>query len=365
MRVLATFLGAVGIGLLAGCAGNGVSPSALATAPQYSSAGVIAALEAPDASTSGLYVSQFNSPSILAYKSNNKKNGAPICTIPGVLYLNGVAVNGKGNVIDPDGGSRSIIIFKGPGMCGAQAASASDSFGQPIDAASNDALTGKIAVANMMDNGSKPGSVSVCTMKGGCKTNLTNSSIGEMVGVAMDLKGNCWASAYSPQFTPKLVYFAKCKGAGVVATGYQNTSPGGLDIDSAGHLVAIDTSANNIGALMIYSGCNPACTLVGGPFALHGETFWGHLDQKLTQFATANYVAGEIDVYKYSTTALTFSVQLQQRSYAQRIGEGRRFQPALQRVAIISSLGGRRFFELMQQRFPFGNALSVACFEFG
>ncbi|HEY1681590.1 MAG TPA: hypothetical protein VGF98_08150 [Candidatus Tumulicola sp.] len=306
MRLLATFLSAVAIGFLAGCAGNGVSPSAPATAPQYSSAGIIAALEAPDAMKSGLYVSQFNSTSILAYKSNNKKNEPPACSIPGVLYLNGVAVDGKGNVIDPDGGSRSIIIFKGPGMCGARAASTSDPYGQPVDAASNDSLTGKIAVANMMDNDSKDGSVSLCTMKGGCKVNLTNPAIFEMVGVAMDPKGDCWASAYSPQFTPKLVYFAKCKGAGVVATGYINTSPGGLDIDGAGHLVAIDNSANNIGALMIYSGCNPACTVVGGPFSLHGETFWGHLNQKSTEFATANYVAGEIDVYKYSTTALTF-----------------------------------------------------------
>ena len=68
------------------------------------------------------------------------------------------------------------------------------------------------------------------------------------MGVAMDKKGNCWASAYNPQFSPKLMYFAKSKGAGVAATGYQNTSPGGLDIDNAGNLVAIDTSANNIGA---------------------------------------------------------------------------------------------------------------------
>ncbi len=297
---------AIAIGLLAGCAGSGVAPSTPSSSPQYSSAGIIAALETPDATKGGLYVSQFSSTSILAYKSNNKKNGAPTCNIPGVLYLNGVAVDGKGNAIDPDGGTRSIIVFKGPGMCGAEAASTADSYGQPIDAASNDALKGKIVVANLFDNNSKPGSVSVCTMKGGCTTNLTNAGIYEMVSVAMDTKGNCWASAYNAQFLPALIYFAKCKGAGAAATGYQNTSPGGLDIDNAGNLVAIDTSANNIGALVIYSGCNPACKVVGGPFALHGETFWGHLNEKSTAFATANYVAGEIDVYKYSTTALTF-----------------------------------------------------------
>ena len=306
MRLLSASLSALALGLLAGCASNGISPGNLASAPQYSSAGIIAALERPDKSGGGLYVSQFSSTSILAYKSDNKKNGAPTCSVPGVLYLNGVAVDGKGNLIDPNGGSRSIVVFKGPGMCGAKAASTADSFGQPVDAASNDALNGKIVVANMFDNDSKAGSVSVCTMKSGCQTNLTNSAIYEMVGVAMDKKGNCWASAYTMQFLPTLTYFAKCKGPGVAATGYQNSSPGGLDIDDAGNLVAIDTSANNIGALIIYSGCKPACKVVGGPFPLHGETFWGHLNQNSTAFATANYVAGEIDVYKYSTTALTY-----------------------------------------------------------
>ena len=135
MRLLPASLYALAFGLLAGCASNGMSPSNLVPAPQYSSAGVIAALEGPDASGGGLYVSQFSSTSILAYKSNNKKNGPPTCNVPGVQYLNGVAVDGKGNLIDPDAGSRSIIIFKGPGMCGAKAASTSDSYGQPVDAA--------------------------------------------------------------------------------------------------------------------------------------------------------------------------------------------------------------------------------------
>ncbi|MGC1758650.1 MAG: hypothetical protein WA742_04800, partial [Candidatus Cybelea sp.] len=108
------------------------------------------------------------------------------------------------------------------------------------------------------------------------------------------------------QFFPTLTYFAKCKGAGVATSGYGNTSPGGLDIDNAGNLVAIDTSANNAGALFIYSGCKPACKVVGGPFPLHGEAFWGHLNEKSTAFAAANYTAGQIDVYKYSTAALTY-----------------------------------------------------------
>ena len=121
----------------------------------------------------------------------------------------------------------------------------------------------------------------MCTMKRSCKTNLTNSAIFQMVGVAMDKTGNCWASAYNARFGPALVYFAKCKGAGVSATGYQNTSPGGLDIDKAGNLVAIDTSANNIGALWVYSGCKPRLRARRWPLRAARRNLLGSPQRKL------------------------------------------------------------------------------------
>ena len=155
------------------CAGDGISPNIPASAPEYSRAGIIDALESPDAAKGGLYVSQFNSPDILAYRSNNKKKKPPTCNIPGVQYLNGVAVDGKGNVIDPDGGSRTIIIFKGPGMCGANAA-----FNQrPVRAADRCRQQRRAQGQNRrrQHDGQRQQARQRlgCTMKTGCKTNLT------------------------------------------------------------------------------------------------------------------------------------------------------------------------------------------------
>ena len=56
----------------------------------------------PDASKGGLYVEPIFRHKYFGVQGSNKKNGAPTCNIPGVQYLNGVAVDGKGNVIDPD-----------------------------------------------------------------------------------------------------------------------------------------------------------------------------------------------------------------------------------------------------------------------
>ena len=49
-----------------------------------------------------------------------------------------------------------------------------------------DAVNGNIAVGNIFDNSGLPGSLSVCTLSSlTCSTNLTNSNIIEMGGVAM------------------------------------------------------------------------------------------------------------------------------------------------------------------------------------
>ncbi len=63
-----------------------------------------------------------------------------------------------------------------------------------------------------------------------------------------------------------------------------NTYYGGLDIDKNGNIVAISAFDSNV---YVYSGCNPACTLVGGPFPMHGEAVFGHLNKQSMTFALA------------------------------------------------------------------------------
>lgn len=250
----------------------------------------------------GIYASEFYGTSMYGYQHVNTGNNPPTCSVGPVSYVNGQAVDGKGNLIDPDGGTRSVIVFSGPGMCGSEAGSFSDGYGQPSDAASADAVNGTIAVGNIFDT-SGAGSVSVCTLSGGCTANLTNPNMYEVAGVAMDNSGNCWASATNSAGTATLTYFAGCTGSGTAATGYVNTYYGGLDIDKNGNLVAISAFDSNV---YVYSGCNPACTLVGGPFALHGEAVFGHLNKQSMTLCTGDFVNGEMDVAYYSPSAVTY-----------------------------------------------------------
>jgi hypothetical protein len=56
----------------------------------------------------------------------------------------------------------------------------------------------------------------------------------------------------------------------------------------------------------VYSGCKPACKAIGGPFPLKGTAVYGHLNEDSTSFAAADYQYGQVDVYRYSPTAITY-----------------------------------------------------------
>lgn len=254
------------------------------------------------AAQGGIYASTFFASVINGYPHKNTSNGPPTCSLTGD-YVNNVAVDGKGNLIDPDGGTRTVIVYQGPGMCGSEVGSVSDPYGQPSDAASSNAASGEIAVGNIFDNSGLPGSVSICSMSAGCTSNLTNSNMYEVAGVAMDNSGNCYASATNSFGTATLTYFAGCSGGGTAATGYSNSYYGGLDIDANGNLVSVDAFTP---AVRVYSGCNPACTAVGGPFSLIGDAVFCHLNKQSMTLACGDFSLGQIDVYYYSPTSLTY-----------------------------------------------------------
>jgi len=294
--------------------------------------GILHGIQAPATAMKGIYVSEDSGTSIFGYKTINKKNKAPRCTVPfAVSHPDDIDVDGAGNLIDPDGGTRSIIIGQGPDMCGAEAASIHDPYGQPTDASSANAITGKIAVANIIGSSSgPPGSISVCTVAGGCTVNLTNAAMYLVIGVAMANNGDCWGGAQNYGSAATLIYFAGCAGAGVQASGFTNTSFGGIDLDKFGHLVTVDFAAV---AVNVYSGCNPVCTLIGGPFPLEGGAVFGHLNKGSSKFATGDYVNGQVDIYKYHSsktgagTSLTYEYSFNNGLDASKEVEGVAFNP--------------------------------------
>ncbi|MBV8531032.1 MAG: hypothetical protein JO104_06915 [Candidatus Eremiobacteraeota bacterium] len=242
---------------------------------------------------------------INGYNGNNLVNAPPACQVPGNNISN-IATDAPGDLIDPDGGTGKIIVYKGPGLCGPLGGATVDPFGRASDAASRNALAGKIAVGNVSDIGGAPGSVSVCTLAiNPCAVNLHNPRMFRVAGVAMDLAGNCWADAVDANNAPWLTEFPGCTGGGVTATGFIESDYGGLDIDALGQLIAIDVKANTA---TVYKGC-PACAIVKINNLLPGGTsLFGHFNHAANMFATADYAFNQIDEYSYvaATGTLTY-----------------------------------------------------------
>jgi hypothetical protein len=273
-------------------------------------AGAIRQLPPPIVTQRGIYVdlqTGISSSEIVGYRSK-KGRPRPFCRVNGISYADRIAADPFGDLIVPDSFTSSVTVFHGPRMCGRRLGSFEDSYGQPLDAASDDAAKGNIAVANIFDN-SGNGSISVCTVARGCTKNLTNSNMVEVAGVAMANNGDCWASAVNSMFVSTLTFFKHCTGTGQLSGGFRNKSYGGLDIDATGDIMSISWSGYS-SALYVYQGCNPHCRLIGGPFPLRHQTMTGHLNEDGTTFAAADYQRTRIDVYRYTPTSLSYQYSI-------------------------------------------------------
>jgi hypothetical protein len=294
-------------------------------------------VRAPKSAESGLYVTQYVTKVVYGYshKQKSQRKKGPICQAPwpmaGPLY---VAVDGKGNLLEVDAAALyPTNIGTGPQMCGSLATSIQDREGYADAVASLDALNGTIAIANQWDYsnyGLAPGSITVCTVSAGCTANLTNPAMYRVAGVALAPNGDCWASALNgPSGSATLTYFRGCAGAGQEATGYQNPGYGSIDIDEHGNLVTLSyVISTQTTTLYVYSGCNPACKLVGGPFSLEGISTAGALNGPNTKFAVADAQYGQVDIYSYSPTRVKYMYSFNEGLSQSAVVGGVAFNPA-------------------------------------
>jgi len=274
-----------------------------------------------------IYISSFAGSDVVGFTPT----GASSCTIStGDVAINGNAADPKGNLILPFGSTRTVSVYKP--KCGAQIGSAiADNDGQPSSASTFNAATGTIAVGNITSTATGVGSVDVCTVSGGCTTNLTASNItGYGGGVLLDKKGNCYLTSENASFTGSaMTYWAGCKGSGTAVTGWKNTYYGSITLDKKGNIDALDFEGGGTGQLWVYSGCNPACTVVGGPFALHGFAIYGAVNKKGNEYGAVEFETGEVDLYKYTPTSLSYTSSFSSGFSASEEAEGLAFAPAV------------------------------------
>jgi hypothetical protein len=328
-NALAVFIAAV---FLAACASNGsqVAPAGpmqqSAAGPSLSTKGALntigplsehatrfidsaAGLGRADAATFGIYVAQPVTNVVYGYPFHDRSNDAPVCSVGPFndLRYSDIAVDRNGDLFVVDAGANTVTVFQGPGLCGPKLGSITNPFGTFTDVASRDGVT---IVAGYYGFHPDRGGVAICTLSAGCTHHLDVGSGGPglVYSVAVAPNGDCWASAQSAKYSNFLVYFPHCRHNGVRATGTENAEFG-LDIDANGNLVATTFAFNPY--VLVYSGCNPACTLVGGPFPLMGAeafAFYGHLNGRSNKLIVpeGNISYGKLDVYSYSPSAVTY-----------------------------------------------------------
>jgi len=290
---------------------------------------------APDTAKRGIYVGSFEGTSIYGFNNNYRRGYGPMCTLyTGQVFINGIAADLSGNLIVPQSNGSWVKIYQGPDMCGSLLGSFKDPYGQPANAASFNAATGTIAVVDIDGRHSAPhGNLAICSLSG-CTQKLEPKFAGYATGVALAKNGDCWLVTENRTFTGAgMTYWRGCKGSGKLVTRFKNKSYGGLSIDKQGNLVSIDFKGGTAGQLWVYSGCNPTCTVVGGPFSLSGQPFFGGLNAKGDRFGTIESefpYGGTVDIYKYTPTKVTYEYSFDSGFAPVAECEGFAYSPSLE-----------------------------------
>ncbi|MEO7201551.1 MAG: hypothetical protein ABI431_02570 [Candidatus Tumulicola sp.] len=285
--------------LLASCG----CASTVTSSPNLQNVQAIPSVAAQSGLKRGLYV--LSSSGIAGFPTNNRKNNGPFCSLDNSTDgVGSIAFDRKGNLIVSNFTSSTITVYGAPSTheaCGKIIGVMQDPFGQPVDAASVNAATGRIVVIAEQQ-------VDICSLRHGCTKRLGAGLLTAAASIALSRNGDCWAEADAPSGPGVLYYFKGCNSDGQLTTGYYGGSDnyGGLDIDNYGNIVSIFANYHNTPAVYVYSGCNPVCAPVSGPLPLVGNGTYGHLNKDSTELAVADTQLSSIDVYKFSPTSLRF-----------------------------------------------------------
>jgi hypothetical protein len=279
-------------------------------------------------------VSSFEGTSIYGFKNDYKQGYGPTCTLyTGQVYVNAIAADPLGNLMVPQSNGNLVKIYQGPDMCASLLGSFNDQYGQPANAASLDAASGTIAVVDIVGKHNSMGNLAICSLSAGCTQKLEPAFSGYAWGVAVAKNGDCWLTTENRSFTAAgMTYWPRCNGSGELVTGFRNTSFGDVSVDKHGYLVAVDFKGGAAGQLWVYSGCNPACAVVGGPFPLEGQPFSGALNARGDTFGTMESefpYGGTVDIYKYTPTKLSYEYSFNSSFAPVSSPEGFAYSPEL------------------------------------
>ncbi len=263
----------------------------------------------PQATAGYVFVSQFSGPPVQEYHLVNKKNGPPVCSLPGES-VNGIASDRAGNLWVPSGtgGGQGYTQEYAPN-CGAAMLKITDPNGQPADVGFDSKHD--VYILSIFGASGQPGSVNVYDSHATLLRSLTDPSFSELIGIATDSHDNVFVSNRDSQGQATVVEFPHGKMPGTTLSAISLGLPGAPQLDRANNLIITDWQAYT---LNVYA---PPYTQAPAVTPMHGLSLWCPLDRKEDRLYCAD-LGGSVDVYKYpgGTYLYSFSNGLSPSGFA-------------------------------------------------
>ncbi len=245
-----------------------------------------------------VYVSQFAGTPVRAYPLNNKKDGSPVCSLPG-QSVNGIATDQAGDLWVPNGtgGGQGYTQEFAPN-CGAPMLEIADPNGQPADASFDSKHD--VYILNIFDASGQPGSVNVYNAKGTLLRALTDSTFSELIGIATDSRDDVFVSNRDSLGNATVVEFPGGEMPGTLLSSITLGLPGAPQFDRADNLIITDWEAYT---LDVYA---PPYTQAPKVTPMQGLSLWCPLNHRQDRLYCAD-LGGSVDVYKYPSGKYLFS----------------------------------------------------------
>jgi hypothetical protein len=246
-----------------------------------------------------VYVGQFSGTPVQEYPRNDKKNAPALCSLPGTA-VNGLAVDASGNVWVPSGtgGGKGTTQEYGPN-CGAAGITIVSPNGQPADAAFDS--KGNIYILNIFGAAGAAGSIDIYDPQGNATGNLSDPTFFELIGIAIDNKGNVFVSNRQANAVANVVEFVGGQMPATQLPGVVLGLPGAPQLDRANNLIISDWNSLTLNVYAPpYSG-SPTIT------PMQGLSLWCPLSHNENRLYCAD-LGGSLDVYSYPSVKYLYSV---------------------------------------------------------
>ncbi len=288
LRISSIFV-MVSLGVLAGC-----SASSTPGTPNAPSAG--AAAVARDTGGGLIYASSFGDNTVDYYEKGTGPNNPVAGTLSGSLSNPwGMAVDKSGNLYVANSEDENVLVYE-KGSTSPTRTLEDSKF--PCDVAVGS--DGTVYVANGSGPMFSSGNVVIYGSGATQPTQtLNNGHFFHVAGLALDKAGNLFVS-YNGQLsgTGGVVEYHAPKFTNTTNMHIKLGYAGGVGFDAKGHLLVIDQTAPS---LNVY---NVGQRKAVATLTLPGESWFFAFNQKSTRLYVSDQQLGEIDVFRYTPTAL-------------------------------------------------------------